>query len=363
MHSASETLFASSTVEVPNGEWWSVSFDGISICNTRPGFGVILRIRANQSIHTARDRLRDLFVLQTRDDAFHITLFQVRIDFDEEVYNPAALPNDLLISLKAHLGRVLGNTIKEAEEVICKSCVRVLDQWLLLGTMYPSHLAVQVDYGDVAGAVDELKARIHQAALEWMTQASYVLHRRGFKGDVIDGLTGTALCSDGWQLVVAYTGSKDYRAHITLGILTTGDRELDDLLVKAHSDVSRRVDPVFSTTNCTTTNDPSLIKRLRTHCAIKFRELKSHSTDDFPCLHFAVKHVDDHDTETNEVNPTVFREWGSFLLRDLQSHLKKAFTNKQCRFLKIHGIVGEVINTNRAPNYEVPPAARTASDF
>lgn len=343
-------------------EWWSASFDGISICNTRPGFGVILRIRGNQSIHTARDRLRDLFVLQTRDDAFHITLFQVRIDFNEEVYNPASLPNDLLISLKAHLGRVLGNTIKEAEEVICKSCVRVLDQWLLLGTMYPSHLAVQVDYGDVAGAVDELKARIHQAALEWMTQVSYVLHRRGFKGDVIDGLTGIALCSDGWQLVVAYTGNKDYRAHITLGVLATGDREVDDLLVKAHSDVSRRVDPVFGTTPCTTSQstNPSLKERLQAHGLLKFKELKPDDIGDFPYLRSVVKQVHDGDVQVGELSPALIVEWGTLLQRDMQCRLNEAFPKDLSRSLIVDGIGGEILNTFQLPNFEASVFTRPA---
>lgn len=225
--------------------WNSVSFQGRPLAATRPGFGVILTLAPDQCVHELRDVLSHLFSLRTKDEAMHVTLFSVVIEvYDPMNYDPTSLPNDLLVKMKEHV-------FSSAEKCV-RECGIDLDShratvhpgsFYVMGTAYPSHLAVAVDFSDVSANLNLLSDYLNDRARSWvrstlevaLREDDYEIETRMEGADfVLDCKSGKWLLRIRGNYTDASAGNWFQRKHVTLGVLTTGDAVLDELVVNQH---------------------------------------------------------------------------------------------------------------------------------
>lgn len=333
--------------------WNSVSFDGMDVRLTRPGFGFIALIEPDQIVHRMRDNCEDVFLLKTRDKAMHVTVFQVFMRFDYEEYDPASLPNDLLSSFCRYMKEVLKDDLDQVNKKIACSHVRVTHNWFLLGSVYPSHLAMEVECKEANEMLWDFKQKANAAGREWMASMRDTLKLRGFKGDISESLVGTTLAGTGWELMIGFTANADYRTHVTLGIISTGDEECDRLMLRTHDNLGRTVDPNFSP-DPGSSEQSDLSRALRDRLSSvqprKLQKLSAAMVAPYPRLSRQVENA--KAGRPVDMDAGAIREWGQLTIKCMEEKLAAAIPTHESRHLKLVGVDGGVINMSRIQNFE-----------
>lgn len=333
--------------------WNSVSFDGMDVRLTRPGFGFIALIQPDQIVHRMRDNCEDVFLLKTRDEAMHVTVFQVFMRFDDEEYDPASLPNDLLSSFYLHMKEVLKDDLERVNQKIARTHVRVTQNWFLLGNVYPSHLAAEVECKEANEVLWDLKQKANSAGREWMANMREMLKQRGFKGDISESQVGATLSGTGWDLMIGYTANPDYRTHVTLGILSSGDEECDRLTLRMHEDLERTVDPNFSPDQGSSALE-DVARALRDRFASvqphKLQTLSAATVAAYPRLSVQVENA--KAGRPVNMDACAIREWGQLTTKNMEKKLAAALPSQGSRHLKLVAVDGGVINMTRIQNFE-----------
>lgn len=210
----------------------SAFFDDVDIRTTRPFLRYAVNIESRQLIHAFRDACGDagLILLKSRDSAMKIVLFHAHMGFDADRYDPSLLPNDFFSTFRAHMAASArlfrGNLMISAGVSLSRDV-----ECAVLGSLYPSHLAVIVDCGDVVRGAHHFATHLVNAAREWMTQVQV-------SGLIRETDTCVGVFGVGWYLKVdlKYCDPRQNGREIILGLLPTGDFECDSLALELHPD-------------------------------------------------------------------------------------------------------------------------------
>lgn len=202
-------------------------FRGHPITSTRPGFGLvatlggpgldfILRVR---DAFIAENRL----VLKTLDSDMHITLTQTTLFIDEDRYDPATLPHDLLPRMLEVAKRAASTSISSLSSCGDFICTGRL---IVLGRECPSHIAVEVKPVDPV-ALRAFRTNVASALREAMIREAQESPNGVLKYDEAN----CSLVGPGWRLSDrGYLERSDYRTHVTLGVMRTGKDSLDRII-------------------------------------------------------------------------------------------------------------------------------------
>lgn len=359
---------SATSITFKEGPWNSAWFDETKISHTRPGFGLLAMIPSGQKAHEIRDRYNDQLLIKSRDDVMHVTIFQAFLIPGPD-YNPASLPNDLLQKFHQHMTSALADDIAGIQEKLSTTKVHLTGEILLLGRVYPSHLALEVDCKEPQQLLLNLKRKSIVVAKDWMTTAIESIRARGFLAYLGSSDNGTAIMGDGWQLVIGYTENPTYKTHVTLGMFPTGNARCDQLLLQLHDHKDREIEAVFGEEQ-TKDNDWS---EIHTECdglmyQVMLTKLSEIDLDDevqtkYPELAAQIGNL----IAKRPVNVTVpmIDQWGEMLLK------KKIFSgelaplkNEDAGYaMAIEKMSGGLINMNRIQNFVPGGAAPVTTEL
>lgn len=195
-------------------------FRGQPILTTRPGMGLIALLDGIGYEYIRR--VRDAFVIKDRlaliipDENIHVTLTQTTLHIASDgSYDPATLPHDLL-------HRMIVVARRAADEFGSFGTLRCTGELVVLGIQSPSHLAVVLKPENPT-ALQEFRKAVAQAVGNAMRAEAEA------KPDVLNYDEETSsLVGPGWRLSnMGYIERKDYRMHATIGVLRTGNFNID----------------------------------------------------------------------------------------------------------------------------------------
>lgn len=332
-------------------DWRSVSrsFDNTVIQLTRPGFGTIALIAPNQLIHRLRDQLADKLLLRTRNELMHITIFQVFITFTND-YDSSTLPANLLTVFQDYMNEQLREQIQEIDDHIREKTVQIAKEWLILGKDMPSHLAIRVHCRPLDEFLFPLKRKANELGQAWMSALSRALTEHHIDGKMNISSVGAVVHSKGWNLSIGYTANVDYKTHVTLGILPTGDFEMDQLMKMQHHDVHREIIPAFSSEDGDARQMDIALDCSKSVVRVRIDRLKALHEEDitsYPSLTEQVRRA--KQGEQVIISRFLLDEWGKLCLSalgDFRSILDEDLN------LHMAGIRSNIINMDRMQNFE-----------
>ncbi|GBN51501.1 hypothetical protein AVEN_267650-1 [Araneus ventricosus] len=324
----------------------SRSFDAMDIKLTRPGFGVIALYKMDDVLQNLRKSCEDILLMRTRDDCFHMTIFQVFIMFHND-YNPFSLPNNLLECLHNYIHKAIKVDMAEInKDLETLSRYSVTNNWCLLGREYPSHLVLEVSCKAVCNVLQNFKEKVNHIGHKWMVHLVHELQKRNFNAKIEQSDVGSKLSSNGWDLIIGYTGNPDYKTHVTMGMLPTTDPRLNEAILKVHENPERNIAVKFSSEEV---SGGSLIKSMKAmveaYRSQELRNLKDDDIGEFPTLRAQVNHA--RAGKVVEMSRSLIDEWGKVKIKMLHEKLEKK--NLFLTFSRIH--MG-VLNMERVQNFE-----------
>lgn len=324
----------------------SHAFDDIDIRLARPCLGVVAQLLLDDELYSLRKGCEDFLLMKTRDDAFHVTIFQVFITCRND-YCPSSLPDNLLESFYAFINNAIGEDVEKINKNIETLSV-VTKDWIVLGRHYPSHLAVKVNCRQVSDVLQTFKEKLNNLGYKWMYYLSEELQNRGFHGQLIRGDIGHKLSSNGWDLTIGYTSNPDYQTHITMGLLPTNDQQLNEMILKVHDNVGRNIVPKFSSSKGRD-DKTCLMKSFNdlqeTYKIKELKALQESEIDEFPTLKSQVKNAKEGKAIQNSKN--LVDEWGKFHIRRIYDKLEKRNVS-----INFSSIKSSILNVDMIQNFE-----------
>jgi hypothetical protein len=311
---------------------------------------MIALIEPSQIVHRLRDKVTDKLLLRTRDTIMHVTIFQVFIVFDKD-YDPNTLPPNLLKVFQEYIDEQLQNQIQEVKQHIGETTVQATKEWLIIGKDMPSHLAIRVHCRQLDDLLFNLKHKANELGQAWMSLLAQELKERQMGGQMGMNPTGATIQGKGWTLIIGYTANVDYKTHVTLGILPTGDPEMDNLLKMQHQDANRVIAPIFFAEEGDPKQTDIALRYSESMAHVRIDQLKELCEEEVKTYSHLVEQVI-RAKQGQEVMITrfVIEEWGRFRLStfgDLSSLFDEDST------VRVAGIQSNVINMDRMQNFEL----------
>ncbi|GBM38075.1 hypothetical protein AVEN_40955-1 [Araneus ventricosus] len=226
-------------------------FDNMDIRLTKPGFCVIALYKMDNVLQNLRKSCENILLMRTRDDCLHMTIFQVFLMFHNN-YNPFSLPNNLLECLHNYIDKAIKvDMAKINKDLETLSRYSITKNWCNFGREYQSYLFVEVNCMAVCNVLQNFKEKVNHIGYEWMTHLAQELQKRNFDGSIVQGDIGSRLSSNGCDLIIGYTPNRDYKTHVTMGILPTTNPQLNEAILKVHQNPKRNIAVKFSSEEVT----------------------------------------------------------------------------------------------------------------
>ncbi|WEL38317.1 biotin ligase [Encephalitozoon hellem] len=333
----------------------SNEFDDTRIELTRPGFGVILQVDPKGWIQKLVDALGEERALtRTREESFHMTMFQVHIMIQKDTYDSSTLPHNIFPVFNDYISKELNKMISSIKDVTGCFRVKSCGEVIVLGRNYPSHLAARVDLETIDDSMEDVKKKLNGLGYEWIKEFARALkEEKGLEGEVASCETGVGVLTDGWRFSIGYTSNRDYKTHISLGMLKSGNCKYDELSLWASEDPEREIDMDFGEgggKDDTNSKAEELCRANEEIGGILLRSLQPEDLCDYLELKKQVERA--RKGERPEMNSRVLKEWSAYLvssrLGDIQENARKT-KGEEVRLIRLKY---STINMNRIQNYE-----------
>lgn len=345
-------------------------FDRVDVRHTRPGFGVLAMLKPGQQVHKIRDACASQFLLmKSRDEAMHMTVFQVFMEFDPETYRHDTLPNNILHTFRDFIYDAVSDDLDKLKADLDKLRLTLTGEWIVIGRVYPSHIALVAECRDLAEAIKKLQVKCTLAAQTFMGALVCQMSRENKKSVMVNEKSGTTLRGDGWSITIGYTERTDYKMHITIGMLPTGDPDVDLRILQLNANAGREIDPKFRMGRPDRKIE-ALKKQVDADLIMvqkrKLLELDPQNLTEYSELRSQVELA--HADKPVDVHAGVVNEWGRYEMSKIGDRLRSMLPQKLLDFAEGDGesaepdadpravyvseFSGGIIDTYRIPNFE-----------
>ncbi|AFN82621.1 hypothetical protein EROM_030020 [Encephalitozoon romaleae SJ-2008] len=331
----------------------STEFDETSITLTRPGFGVIIEVDPKGWVQELVNTLgEERALLKTREESFHMTMFQVCVEFFKDGYDPNTLPWNIFSVFDDYIKKKLDKMTSSVDVPSCFE-IRSCGEVMILGRDYPSHVVARVELKTIKEEMDKIKEKLNVLGYVWIKHFAKALEEKGYGGRITKDMRGIGVEGKGWKFNIGYTASKDYRTHITLGILRCGDPEYEKLTLWANGCVGRKINDTFSDgmgREEINEKTEELNKANENICRKLLEKFELEDLSNYPKLEEQVRNA--KEGKKLDVNREVIDEWRRYLISSKLSDIQEKAEKTKGEEVKIIKLKYSTINMSRIQNFE-----------